>query len=358
MARGTDIFSACNTSADDVCLIAFTSGTTGEPKGTMHFHRDMLATCDTYGAHVLRAHADDVFIGSAPLAFTFGLGAAVLFPLRVGASSILLEQTAPNQMLDAIRTLRPTVCFTAPTAYRAMLAQLQPSDIASLRICVSAGETLPKPTWDAWHAVTGIAIMDGIGSTEMLHIFIASPIEKIKPGATGIPVPGYQAKLIDANGNDLPSDSTGRLAVRGPTGCRYLADPRQTDYVQNGWNITGDTFLEDDDGYFWYQARSDDMIVSSGYNIAAPEVEEALLRHAEVEECGVVGLPDEARGMVVKAFVVLRSGATGDAAKVAELQTFAKEQIAPYKYPRAIEFVEALPRTATGKLQRFRLRDE
>ena len=358
MARETDIFSACNTSADDVCLIAFTSGTTGEPKGTMHFHRDMLATCDTYGAHVLRAHADDVFIGSAPLAFTFGLGAAVLFPLRVGASSILLEQTAPNQMLDAIRTLRPTVCFTAPTAYRAMLAQLQPSDIASLRICVSAGETLPKPTWDAWHAVTGIAIMDGIGSTEMLHIFIASPIEKIKPGATGIPVPGYQAKLIDANGNDLPSDSTGRLAVRGPTGCRYLADPRQTDYVQNGWNITGDTYHQDADGYFWFEARSDDMIVSSGYNISGPEVEVALLTHPAIAECAVIAAPDPARGMIVKAYIVLRDPNAAGPELAQNLQDHVKAEIAPYKYPRSIEFVASLPRTGTGKLQRFVLRQQ
>jgi 2-aminobenzoate-CoA ligase len=351
-------FTACNTSADDVCLIAFTSGTTGEPKGTMHFHRDMLATCDTYGAHVLRARADDVFIGSAPLAFTFGLGAAVLFPLRVGASSILLEHTAPNQMLDATRTLRPTVCFTAPTAYRAMLAQIQPNDIASLRICVSAGETLPKPTWDAWHAATGIAIMDGIGSTEMLHIFIGAPIEKIKPGATGIPVPGYQAKLIDETGNDLPRGSTGRLAVRGPTGCRYLADLRQTHYVQNGWNITGDIYHQDTDGYFWFEARSDDMIVSSGYNISGPEVEVALLTHPAVAECAVVAAPDAARGMIVKAYVVLRDPIAAGPELAQNLQDHVKAEIAPYKYPRSIEFVASLPRTGTGKLQRFVLRQQ
>jgi 2-aminobenzoate-CoA ligase len=358
MAHEPATFAVCNTSADDVCLIAFTSGTTGEPKGTMHFHRDMLATCDTYGAHVLRARADDAFIGSAPLAFTFGLGAAVLFPLRVGASSILLEQTAPDQLLDAIRTLRPTVCFTAPTAYRAMLAQLQPNDLTSLRICVSAGETLPKPTWDAWHAATGIAIMDGIGSTEMLHIFIAAPIEKIKPGATGIPVPGYQAKLIDANGNDLPPGSTGRLAVRGPTGCRYLADPRQTDYVQNGWNVTGDTYHQDEDGYFWFEARSDDMIVSSGYNISGPEVEVALLTHPAVAECAVVAAPDAARGMIVKAYVVLRDANTANPELAQNLQDHVKAEIAPYKYPRSIEFVASLPRTGTGKLQRFVLRQQ
>jgi 2-aminobenzoate-CoA ligase len=358
MAHEADTFDPCDTRADDVCLIAFTSGTTGEPKGTMHFHRDMLATCDTYGAHVLRANADDTFIGSAPLAFTFGLGAAVLFPLRVGACSILLEQTAPEQMLDAIRTLRPTICFTAPTAYRAMLARIQPDDIASLRICVSAGETLPKPTWDAWHNATGIAIMDGIGSTEMLHIFIAAPLERIKPGATGIPVPGYQAKLIDDAGNDLPRGSTGRLAVRGPTGCRYLADPRQAHYVRNGWNITGDTYHQDADGFFWFEARSDDMIVSSGYNISGPEVEVALLTHPAVAECGVVAAPDAARGMIVKAYVVLRDPNTASPELAQTLQDHVKAEIAPYKYPRSIEFVQSLPRTGTGKLQRFVLRQQ
>ncbi|HXA20663.1 MAG TPA: benzoate-CoA ligase family protein [Acetobacteraceae bacterium] len=356
MARETDDFAACATKADDVCLIAFTSGTTGEPKGTMHFHRDMLATCDTYGAHVLRAHKDDVFIASPPIAFTFGLGAAVLFPLRVGASSILLEQASPEPLLDAIRLMRPTVCFTAPTAYRAMFGAMRPGDVASLRICVSAGETLPKPTWDAWHAATGIPIMDGIGSTEMLHIFIGAPVEKTRPGATGIPVPGYEAKLIDELGNDLPRGSTGRLAVRGPTGCRYLADPRQTEYVQNGWNVTGDTYYQDEDGYFWFQARSDDMILSSGYNISGPEVEAVLLTHPEVAECAVVAAPDASRGMIAKAYVVLRhlDAAAPDLARA--LQDHVKAEIAPYKYPRAIEFVASLPRTGTGKLQRFVLR--
>ena len=358
MMHEPDSFTACPMRADDVCLIAFTSGTTGEPKGTMHFHRDMLATCDTYGAKVLRARPDDVFIGSAPLAFTFGLGAAVLFPLRVGASTILLEQTSPDQFLDAIRALRPTICFTAPTAYRAMLGKLRDGDTASLRICVSAGETLPKPTWDAWHAATGIPIMDGIGSTEMLHIFIGAPVEKIRPGATGIPVPGYEAKLIDEAGNDLPRGSTGRLAVRGPTGCRYLADARQTQYVQNGWNITGDTYHQDADGYFWFQARSDDMILSAGYNISGPEVEVALLTHPEVAECAVVAAPDEARGMVVKAYVVLRNPDLAGDEFLHALQDHVKAEIAPYKYPRAIEFVAALPRTGTGKLQRFVLRQQ
>jgi 2-aminobenzoate-CoA ligase len=358
MAAEPDDFAPCPTRADDVCLIAFTSGTTGEPKGTMHFHRDMLATCDTYGAHVLRPRADDRFIGSPPLAFTFGLGAAVLFPLRVGACSILLEQASPPQLLDAIRTLKPTVCFTAPTAYRAMLGMMQPGDVASLRICVSAGETLPKPTWDAWHEATGIKILDGIGSTEMLHIFIGAPVEKVRPGATGIPVPGYEAKLIDDDGNDLPRGSTGRLAVRGPTGCRYLADPRQAQYVQNGWNVTGDTYYQDEDGYFWFQARSDDMILSSGYNISGPEVEVALLTHPAVAECAVVGAPDRDRGMIVKAYVVLRDPDVAGPDMLRTLQDHAKAEIAPYKYPRAIEFVPSLPRTGTGKLQRFVLRQQ
>ncbi len=358
MKLENDSYAACDTRADDVCLIAFTSGTTGEPKGTMHFHRDMLATCDTYGAQVLRARADDVFIGSPPIAFTFGLGAAVLFPLRVGARSILLEHAGPDQLLDAIRTLRPTVCFTAPTAYRAMLGKIQPGDVGSLRTCVSAGEMLPKPIWDAWHAATGIPILDGIGSTEMLHIFIGAPIERIRPGATGIPVPGYEAKLIDDQGNDLPRGSTGRLAVRGPTGCRYLADPRQTQYVQNGWNVTGDTYYQDADGYFWFKARSDDMILSSGYNISGPEVELALLTHPAVSECAVVGAPDEDRGMIIKAYVVLRDGVVSGPDMARALQDHVKAEIAPYKYPRAIEFVPSLPRTGTGKLQRFVLRQQ
>jgi 2-aminobenzoate-CoA ligase len=358
MQQQTTDFAPHPTRADDVCLIAFTSGTTGEPKGTMHFHRDMLATCDTYGARVLCAQPDDIFIGSAPVAFTFGLGAAVLFPLRIGASTLLLEQPSPDNLLDAIRTLHPTVCFTAPTAYRAMLGKMQPGDVASLRICVSAGETLPKPTWDAWHAATGIAILDGIGSTEMLHIFIGAPVDKVRPGATGIPVPGYQAKLVDDNGHDLPRGATGRLAVRGPTGCRYLADERQTQYVQNGWNITGDTYHQDEDGYFWFQARSDDMIVSSGYNISGPEVEVALLTHPAVAECGVVASPDAERGMIVKAYIVLHQPDTASPEMARLLQDHVKAEIAPYKYPRAIEFVPALPRTGTGKLQRFVLREQ
>jgi 2-aminobenzoate-CoA ligase len=353
---GYERFTACDTASDDVCLIGFTSGTTGEPKGTMHFHRDMLATCDSYGRHVLRAGADDRFIGSPPLAFTFGLGGLVLFPLRIGASTVLLEKAAPDDLLAAIAKFKATTCFTAPTAYRAMLGKLSEHDISSLRKCVSAGEALPKATFDAWLKATGIRILDGIGATEMLHIFIGSPEDAIRAGATGKPVPGYEARVVDDNGNEVPPGTIGRLAVRGPTGCRYLADERQRQYVQNGWNITGDTYLMDADGYFWYQARSDDMIVSSGYNIAGPEVESALLAHPAVAECGVVGAPDDERGQVVKAYVVLRPGYAGDQATTKVLQEYVKATIAPYKYPRAVEYVTALPRTQTGKLQRFELR--
>jgi 2-aminobenzoate-CoA ligase len=353
---GYEAFSACDTASDDVCVIAFTSGTTGEPKGTMHFHRDVLATCDSYGRHVLRAAADDVFIGSPPLAFTFGLGGALLFPLRVGAASILLERAPPEELIAAIATHRATICFSAPTAYRMMLGALAGHDIASLRKCVSAGEVLPKATFDAWCAATGLKIMDGIGSTEMLHIFIGSPPEEIRPGSTGKPVCGYEARIVDADGHEVPAGTLGRLAVRGPTGCRYLADSRQRQYVSDGWNLTGDVYVMDADGYFWYQARSDDMIVSAGYNIAGPEVEAALLTHPAVAECGVVGQPDEARGQIVKAYVVLQPGLTGDAAMTIALQEHTKTTIAPYKYPRAIEYVSNLPRTQTGKLQRFELR--
>jgi 2-aminobenzoate-CoA ligase len=353
---GYESFVPCDTASDDVCLIAFTSGTTGEPKGTMHFHRDMLATCDSYGRYVLRAQASDRFIGSPPLAFTFGLGGLVLFPLRVGAASILIEKASPDDLLAAIEKFRATIAFTAPTAYRAMLARLREHDTSSLRKCVSAGEALPKATFEAWLAATGIKILDGIGATEMLHIFIGSPEEEIRPGATGKPVPGYEARVVDADRKELPPNSIGRLAVRGPTGCRYLADKRQLQYVQDGWNITGDTYLMDEDGYFWYQARSDDMIVSSGYNIAGPEVEAALLEHPAVAECGVVGVADEERGQVVTAYVVLRTGYSGDAATTKLLQDHAKATIAPYKYPRTIEYVPQLPRTQTGKLQRFELR--
>ena len=356
MAAESAEFAPYATRADDVCLIAFTSGTTGVPKGTMHFHRDMLATCDTYGRYVLRAAPTDVFTGSPPVAFTFGFGAVVLFPLRIGASTMLLEQASPERLLALIRTRRVTVCFTAPTAYRAMLPMLRPGDTDALRICVSAGEALPKATWQAWHDATGLPILDGIGSTEMLHIFIGAPAEKVRPGATGLPVPGYDAKLIDENGRDLPPGSVGRLAVRGPTGCRYLDDPRQATYVRNGWNVTGDTYRKDEDGYFWFQARNDDMIVSSGYNIAGPEVEAVLIGHPAVAECAVVGLPDAARGTIVKAFVVLRPGHAASDELIRALQDHVKAEIAPYKYPRAIEFLDVLPRTESGKVKRFALR--
>jgi len=353
---GYENFTACDTASDDVCLIAFTSGTTGEPKGTMHFQRDMLASADSYSKYVLQPNRDDRFIGSAPLAFTFGLGGHVLFPFRIGAASIQLEKAPPEDLLPAIEKYRATICFTAPTAYRAMLAKLPGHDISSLRRCVSAGETLPKATYDAWHDATGLKILDGIGATEMMHIFIGSPESEVRAGATGRAVPGYEAKVIDDEGHECAVGAVGYLAVRGPTGCRYLADGRQKKYVQNGWNVTGDTYLMDADGYFWYQARSDDMIISAGYNIAGPEVESALLLHPAVAECGVVGVADEERGQIVKAYVVLRPGHNGDAAMARTLQDYVKANIAPYKYPRAVEFVGELPKTQTGKLQRFELR--
>jgi 2-aminobenzoate-CoA ligase len=353
---GYERFEACDTACDDVCLVGFTSGTTGEPKGTMHFHRDMLATCDSYGRHVLQATAEDRFIGSAPLAFTFGLGGHVLFPLRVGAASIQIERSTPEDLLRAIGEHRASICFTAPTAYRAMLGMLAGHDISSLRKCVSAGEALPKPTFEAWEKATGIRIMDGIGATEMLHIFIGAAERDIRAGSTGKVVPGYEAKIIRDDGSDAEPGEVGRLAVRGPTGCRYLADDRQKKYVQGGWNLTGDTYCMDADGYFWYQARSDDMIISAGYNIAGPEVESVLLTHPAVAECGVVGAPDDERGQIVKAYIVLHAGQAGDMAMTRTLQDFVKASIAPYKYPRAIEFVASLPRTQTGKLQRFELR--
>jgi 2-aminobenzoate-CoA ligase len=324
----------------------------------MHFHRDMLAICDGYAAHIVRATRDDRFIGSAPIAFTFGLGAIVLFPLRIGASTVILEKAGPPDLIAAIEKYRATVCFTAPTAYRAMTAMVKDHDVSSLRKCISAGETLPRATYEAWRDATGLKLMDGIGATEMLHIFISAREDEIRPGATGLPVPGYEAKLIDGEGRDLPRGSTGRLAVRGPTGCRYLADERQRNYVVDGWNVTGDTYRQDEDGYFWYQARSDDMIVSSGYNIAGPEVEAALLAHPAVAECGVVGAPDADRGQIVKAYVVLRQGFVAGEALTKTLQDFVKAEISPYKYPRAIAFVDALPKTQTGKLQRFALREQ
>ncbi len=353
---GYERFAACDTASDDVCLIAFTSGTTGVPKGTMHFHRDMLAICDTFGKYVLRAEPSDRFIGSPPIAFTFGLGGGALFSLRVGASTILLERASPDDLLPAIANLRATICFTAPTAFQAMLGKLSGFDLSSLRKSVSAGETLPAATFEAWAAATGIRIIDGLGSTEMLHIFVGSREEDMRAGATGKPVPGYEARVIDEDGQEAPRGTPGRLAVRGPTGCRYLGDKRQTEYVQNGWNVTGDTYVQDADGYFRYQARSDDMIISAGYNIAGPEVETVLLTHQAVAECGVVGQPDDERGQIVKAYVVLNQGFAADVALTRALQDFVKATVAPYKYPRAIEYVTSLPRTETGKLQRFELR--
>ena len=356
MAEASSDFEAVDTAADDVCLIAFTSGTTGEPKGTMHVHRDLLAVCDSYAANVLAAGPTDRFIGSPPLAFTFGLGGIVLFPLRIGASTVLLEKAGPEDLAAAIARYRATICFTAPTAYRAMLPNLARHDLSSLRKCVSAGEPLPKDTFEAWKAATGIGLMDGIGATEMLHIFIAAREDEIRPGATGRAVPGYEARVIDDDGREVPPGTVGRLAVRGPTGCRYLADARQRAYVQDGWNLTGDTYVMDEEGYFWFTARSDDMIVSSGYNIAGPEVEAALLTHPAVAECGVVGAPDDGRGMIVKAYVVLRPGHAPGPDLTRVLQEHVKAEIAPYKYPRAIAYRDVLPRTQTGKLQRFELR--
>jgi 2-aminobenzoate-CoA ligase len=352
-------FDTVDTAADDVALIAFTSGTTGQPKGTMHFHRDVLACCDTFSKYVVRPEVDDIFCGSPPLAFTFGLGGLLLFPLRIGASTLLLEQASPPHLLQGIQEYGATICFTAPTAYRAMTDLLGDHDISSLRRCISAGETLPLPTFEAWREATGLKIIDGIGSTEMLHVFISSPEEEIRPGSTGRVVPGYRAKIVDRDGNELPPGTVGHLAVQGPTGCRYLDDlERQESYVRDGWNYPGDAYCVDEDGYFWYQARADDMIISAGYNIAGPEVENVLLDHPAVAECGVVGAPDPERGQVVKAYVVLRESYEPGDEMVRELQDFAKREIAPYKYPRQVEFVDALPRTQTGKLQRFRLRQQ
>ncbi len=352
-----ETFANVATASDDVALIAFTSGSTGRAKGTMHFHRDVLAICDCFSAHVLRPTADDVFCGTPPLGFTFALGGLVLFPFRVGASTVLIEQPTPNGLLDAIQHERVTILFTAPTMYRRLAGMVGDYDLSSLRKCVSAGETLPLATYHAWLDATGIKLIDGIGATEMLHIFISAAGDDIRPGATGKPVFGYEARVVDDDGTPLPPGTVGRLAVRGPTGCRYLDDPdRQRTYVQNGWNLTGDVYLMDADGYFRYQARADDMIISSGYNIAGPEIENVLREHPKVQECAVVGLPDAARGHIVAAFVVPRDPADATPETVAELQDFVKAEIAPYKYPRAIEFVAALPYTETGKLQRFRLR--
>jgi 2-aminobenzoate-CoA ligase len=352
-------FDAVRTGRDDVALLGFTSGTTGEPKATMHFHRDLLIIADGYAKEVLGVRPDDVFVGSPPLAFTFGLGGLAIFPLRFGAAATLLESATPPNMIEIIETYKATICFTAPTAYRAMLAAMDNgADLSSLRLAVSAGETLPAPVYEDWRRKTGKPILDGIGATEMLHIFITNRLGDSAPASTGRPVGGYEAKIVDDEMRELPRGEVGRLAVRGPTGCRYLADKRQRNYVRDGWNLTGDSFVQDDEGYFHFAARSDDMIISSGYNIAGPEVEAALLSHAEVRECAVIGRPDEERGQVVEAHVVLVEGVAADAMTVKRLQDHVKAAIAPYKYPRSIVFIDALPKTQTGKIQRFRLRQE
>ena len=351
-------FAAPPTGRDDVALLGFTSGTTGEPKATMHFHRDLLAIADGYAAEVLQVTPDDVFVGSPPLAFTFGLGGLAIFPLRFGAAAALLEQASPANLIDLIQTHRATVCFTAPTAYRVMLkAMAAGADLSSLRAAVSAGETLPAPVYEEWRLKTGKPMLDGIGATEMLHIFITNRFDDHHPGCTGRPVTGYEARIVGDDMAELPRGEVGRLAVRGATGCRYLADDRQRKYVQDGWNLTGDSFWQDDAGRFHFAARSDDMIVSAGYNIAGPEVEAALLSHPAVLECAVVGAPDAERGMIVAAHVVLAAGQAGDALMVKTLQDHVKSVIAPYKYPRRVVFTDALPKTQTGKIQRFRLRD-
>lgn len=357
MQAHAPLFDNVATAADDTCLIGFTSGTTGIPKATMHFHRDVMAICACWPRSVLKATADDVFIGSPPLGFTFGLGGLVLFPMSIGASTVLLEKAGPPQLLDGIRDFGATVVFTAPTSYRTLAARGEELRATRLRKCVSAGEALPASTRTLWREATGIELIDGIGATEMLHIFISADEQSARAGATGKVVPGYEACVVDDQGRPLPPGTVGKLAVRGPTGCRYLNDARQQAYVKNGWNLTGDAYLMDEEGYFIYQSRTDDMIISAGYNIAAPEVEEGLMLHPAVLECAVIGVPDAERGQIVKAFVVLRPGHTDAAAMVKSLQDFVKKTIAPYKYPRAIEFLEKLPRTQSGKLQRFRLRE-
>lgn len=350
-------FDAVQTGRDDVALLGFTSGTTGAPKATMHFHRDLMIIADGYAREVLNVTPQDVFVGSPPLAFTFGLGGLAIFPLRFGAAAALLEQATPPNMIEIIQTYRATICFTAPTAYRVMLkAMAEGADLSSLRAAVSAGETLPAPVYEEWIAKTGKPMLDGIGATEMLHIFVTNRFGDHAPASTGRPVAGYEARIVDEAMAELPRGQVGRLAVRGPTGCRYLADDRQRAYVRDGWNLTGDSFWQDAEGLFHFAARSDDMIISSGYNIAGPEVEAALLAHPAVHECAVVGAPDEERGMLVEAHVVLAPGHSPSDDLIKSLQSHVKATIAPYKYPRRVIFTEALPKTQTGKIQRFRLK--
>lgn len=351
-------FEAADTSQDDVALLGFTSGTTGEPKATMHFHRDLLIIADGYAKEVLGVTPEDIFVGSPPLAFTFGLGGLAIFPLRFGAAAALLEQASPANMVELIENHRATISFTAPTAYRAMLAAMdEGADLSSLRLAISAGETLPAPVFEEWERKTGKPILDGIGSTELLHIFITNRPDDRRPACTGRPVRGYEARIVGWEMEELATGEVGRLAVRGPTGCRYLADERQREYVAEGWNLTGDSFWQDEEGRFHFAARSDDMIVSSGYNIAGPEVEAALLAHADVAECAVIGVPDDERGQIVEAHVVLVQGAEQGEGLAARLQHHVKATIAPYKYPRSVVFCDALPRTTTGKVQRYRLRE-
>lgn len=358
MAEKSESFEAVNTGRDDVALLGFTSGSTGVPKATMHFHRDILAIADGYAASVLTPGPEDVFIGSPPLAFTFGLGGLAVFPLRFGATAVLVEDGRPANLLKTIQEQGATICFTAPTAYRVMMGEVAEGrgDLSSLRLAVSAGETLPRATFDAWTEATSVPILDGIGATELLHIFITNRPDDIRPGATGKPVPGYEAVIVDDEMKPLPDGEIGKLAVRGPTGCRYLGGDRQIAYVREGWNLTGDAFSRDAEGYFHFAARADDMIVSSGYNIAGPEVEDALLTHPDVAECAVIGADDDERGAVVEAHVVLREGVDGDPALIKGLQDHVKSVIAPYKYPRSIVFTKALPKTPTGKVQRFKLK--
>ena len=355
MLDKSDHFDSVDTAKDDVAILAFTSGTTGKPKATIHFHRDILAMADTFSKHIVKPDSDEIFCGTPPIAFTFGLGASLVFPLRARASVVTLEKPSPDQLINALLNEKVTTLFTAPTAYRALLSEFDKPQL-HLRKCVSAGEALPKATYEQWLDTTGISIIDGIGATEMIHIFISAAGEEIRPGAIGKVVPGYKACIIDDNNDPLAPGIAGRLAVMGPTGCRYLDDERQQNYVIKGWNVVGDIFKLDSEGYFWYQGRADDMIISSGYNIASIEVESVVLEHPAVLECAVVGHPDEDRGHIVKAFIILNSGFEASDELIKDIQNHTKKIIAPYKYPRSIEFVENLPKTQTGKLQRFKLR--
>ena len=356
-AKKSGVFTACPTASDDIALLAFTSGTTGKPKAPVTTHRDVLAMCETWPRHVLRARSDDIVIGSPPLAFTFGLGGLLVFPMWAGASVYFADAPfTPEGLVKLINEVGATICYTAPTFYRQMAPFVKQHGMPSLRISVSAGEALPDATRQLWKEATGIEMLDGIGGTEVFHIYISAAGGDVRRGAVGKVVPGFTAKVVDDEGNEVPRGTVGKLALQGPVGCRYLDDPRQADYVKNGWNYPGDSFVQDDDGYFFYQARADDMIITAGYNVGGPEVEDALLKHPAVAECGVIGKPDADRGMIVKAFCVLKPGHEGDAALVKALQDHVKATIAPFKYPREIEFVAVLPRTETGKLQRFKLR--